>query len=447
MNVTRRDAVRLAAFSALFAGTVGTAAACSSSSTGAASTSTSGPITLNLWTWTGAPGTAQVNALIKGYQQLHPNITVHNNELASDAFKTKAALSLNSGTEIDVLAVQPNLFAAQVQSHLLPLSAWQKYLPAGTLDKFTDLSLAQMKKLFTGGELYALPWGGSGSAVGFYNASLLQELGVSAPRTWAEMAALATKLKAQKPGVSVAVMPAGSTDGWFLDEFVLTLVGQSDPNFFDDVRYDNGQWNTPAYVAALTQLKQLYATGALDPNVLDLGYSDAEKLFYSGKAAILFNGSWESTDLSAAYRSANGIDIGDVGVMGVPTADGSAPSLRSFLDVTLGIPKSAKNPAAAADFIAYATAGDGVDLWADTLGELPLIKGWTPPTGALTSTAATQGVALLQQLIANPHSDRNNLSAFSSQVGVRIEAMLEGSSTPAQAASLMQSDLDSGKYS
>jgi raffinose/stachyose/melibiose transport system substrate-binding protein len=445
MNVTRRDAVKLAAFTALFAGS---AAACSSSSSSPASSgSTTGPVTLNLWTWTGAPGTAQVNALIKGYQELHANVTIKNTEVASDEFKTKAQLALNSGTDIDILAVQPNLFASQVQSRLLPVSSWEQHLPSGTLAKFTDLSLTQMKKLFTGGETYALPWGGSGSAVGFYNAGLLQEVGASVPTTWAEMATLAATLKAQKPGVSVAVMPAGSTDGWFLDEFVLTLVGQSDPNFFDNVRYSNGAWNTPSYVAALTELKGLYANGSLDPNVLDLGYTDAEKLFYSGKSAILFNGSWESSDLSAAYRQANGINIADVGVLGVPTSDGSAPSLRSFLDVTLGIPKACKNVAVAADFIAYATAGDGVSLWADQLGELPMVQGWTAPAGALTSTAATQGLALLQQLIANPHSDRNNLSAFSSQVGVRIQAMLAGSTSPAQAAQLMQSDLDSGKYS
>src|SRR4029077_781260 len=96
------------------------------------------------------------------------------------------------------------------------------------------------------------------------------------------------------PGSAVAVMPAGSTDGWFLDEFVLTLVGQSDPSFFDSVLYDNGKWDTPAYVTALTELKSLYATGALDKNVLDLGYTDATDLFYKGQSAILFTGTGDS---------------------------------------------------------------------------------------------------------------------------------------------------------
>jgi raffinose/stachyose/melibiose transport system substrate-binding protein len=241
-------------------------------------------------------------------------------------------------------------------------------------------------------------------------------------------------------------MPAGSTDGWFLDEFTLTLVGQSDPDFFDTVRYDNGKWDTPAYVAALTELKNLYATGALDKNVLDLGYTDATDLFYKGQSAILFNGSWESGDLSAAYRQANKINISNVGAMGVPTSDGSAPSLRSFLDITLGIPKTCKNVEVAADFIAYTTAGDGVPLWANSLGEIPALNGWSPASSALATPQAVQGYALLQDLIAHPHSDRNNLSAFSSQVGVRIESMLNNGVSPTATAAACQSDLDSGKY-
>ena len=449
MNVSRREALRLAAVSTLFAGGAGALAACSSSSSSPSATGSGsgGPVTLNLWTWTGAPGASQLAAVIAGYKKLHPNVTINNNQINNDDFKAKAQLALDSNQPIDILAVQPNLFASQVQSKLLPLSQWQHYLPAGTLSKYTPLSQSQLKKLFTGGETYAVPWAVSGSAAGFYNVALLEKGGLSeAPKTWDDMRTLADGLKSKAPGTAVAVMPAGSTDGWFLDEFTLTLVGQSDPNFFDTVRYDNGKWDTPAYVAALTELKNLYATGALDKNVLDLGYADATDLFYKGQAAILFNGTWESGDLSAAYRQANKISISNVGAMGVPTSDGSTPTLRSFLDITLGIPKTCKNVEVAADFIGYASAGDGVPLWADSLGEIPALNGWSPPSSALTTPQGVQGYALLQDLIAHPHSDRNNLSAFSSQVGVRIESMLNNGVSPSATAAACQADLDSGKY-
>ncbi|MEY9907294.1 raffinose/stachyose/melibiose transport system substrate-binding protein [Catenulispora sp. MAP12-49] len=444
MSVPRRTFAALAAVCVLsFATACGTGAGSSSSAPEAAPT---GPITLNLWTWTGAPGSDAMKRAIDAYTKLHPNVTIKNTEIAASDFKAKVPLALNGGQEIDVLAVQPNLFADQIKNQLRPLSSWENDMPAGTMAKFSPLTMAQDKKLYSDGQLYSVPFALSGSAVGYYNAALLKELGVQPPKTFADMAALAKVLKEKKPGVAVAVMPSGSTDSWFQDEFALTLAGQNDPNFFNNVRYNNGKWNTPAYVQALTSLQKIYADGGLDKNVVDVGYSDAETMFDSGKAAILFNGTWDSDLLSPAYRTANKIGLSDVGAMPVPAvSDPSTRSLRSFLDVTMGIPKSAKYPKEAADFIAFVSAGDGVNQWASNLGEIPAVQGWTAPDGTVSSDAEKSGLKTIQDLIANPHSDRNNLSAFSTQVGKHVLDVINGAD-PAKAAQAMQDDLDSGKY-
>jgi len=287
----------------------------------------------------------------------------------------------------------------------------------------------------------------SGSAVGYYNVSILNQLGVQPPQTWADVANIAKLLKAKMPGVAPVVMPGGTTDSWFQDEFILTLVGQSDPNFFNNVRYDKGKWDTPSYVAALTAYQNLYKTGALTKDVDDLGYTPAMTAFFSGKAAMVFNGSWESTMLSEAYRAANKINISNIGVIPVPAlGDPSTRSLRSFLDITMGIPKTAKHVKEAADFIAYISAGAGVNMWASTLGEIPAVTGWQVPAGTLGTPEEQAGFKTIEALIANPHSDRNNLSAFSSDVGTKAETLINGGD-PAKVAAQMQTDLDSGRYS
>lgn len=440
MHVSRRAITALAAGCALLS----VATACSGSG-GSGTDDAGGKVTLNLWTWTGAPGGPALRRALDSYQGLHPNVTVKVNEIAADDFKAKAPLALNGGQSIDVLAVQPNQFAQEVSSKLLPVTAWQKYLPAGTLDTYEPLALDQNKKLFSDGKLYSLPFGISGSAVGFYNAALLKEIGVQPPQTWADMANLAKVLKQKKPGVAVAALPAGS-DAWFQDEFVLTLVGQQDKDFFDNVRYGKGKWDTPSYVQALTDYQKIFADGGLDKNLLDVNLADSEKAFDSGKAAIMFNGSWDSTLLSADYRKANKIDVADVGVLPVPaTGDPSTRSLRSFLDVTMGIPKASSHPEEAADLIAYLTTGAGVNDWAKDLGLLPAVKGWQPPAGVLTSDAGKTGLQTIQRLLAEPHSDRNNMSAFSDEVGKKVEKVA-GGGNPSSAAKDMQKDLDSGKY-
>jgi raffinose/stachyose/melibiose transport system substrate-binding protein len=399
-----------------------------------------------MWTWAGAPGKAALTISINSYEKLHPNVKIVDTELASDAFKAKVPLALNSGKSIDILAVQPNLFASQVQSQLLPLSQWQGDLPPGTMSKFTALSLEQSKKLFTGGQVYSVPMAVSGSAVCYDNVDLLNSVGASVPKTWADMATLGKLLAQKKPGVATMVMPSGS-DSWFLDEFVLTLAGQQDANFFNNVRYNKGKWDTPSYVSALTAYQNFFKTGALSKNVTDLDYNDAMTAFYSGKAAIVCNGTWASSMLSESFRAANKINIKNIGVLPVPAiGDPSTRSLRSFLDVTMGIPKSSKNVKAAADFIGYLTAGDGVNGWASQLGEIPAVNGWQAPAGTMATPEEQAGFTEIENLIAHPHSDRNNLSAFSAAVGARILDVINGAD-PADTAKKMQDDLDSGKYS
>jgi raffinose/stachyose/melibiose transport system substrate-binding protein len=438
-----------AATSATAASSTAPAASTAASSAAPASkaaASTGPSITLNLETWSGAPGKDQMAKAIAGYEAIHPNIKIVDTDIASDDFKAKVPLALNSGQEIDVLAVQPNLFADQIKSNLLPVSDWQSDMPANTMSAFTPLSVQQNAKLYTDGKVYSIPFAVSGSAVGYYNVDILNKLGVQPPQTWADVANIAKLLKAKMPGVAPVVMPDGTTDSWFQDEFILTLVGQSDPTFFNNVRYNKGKWDTPSYVAALTEYQNLYKTGALTKDVDDLGYTPAMTAFFAGKAAMVFNGSWESTMLSESYRAANKINISNIGVIPVPAVtDPSQRSLRSFLDITMGIPKTSKHVAQAADFIAYISAGAGVNLWANTLGEIPAVNGWQVPAGVLGTPEEQAGFKTIQDLIANPHSDRNNLSAFSSDVGTKAETLVNGGS-PAKVAAQMQTDLDSGRY-
>ncbi|MEO3853826.1 extracellular solute-binding protein [Acrocarpospora sp. B8E8] len=445
MNINRRTFALLAA-----GGALALATACGGTpdpaASGPATEAATGPVTLNLWTWAGAPGGAAMQRAIDAYTKDHPNITIKNNEIAQQDFKAKVPLALNAGEQIDVLAVQPSLFAEQIKDQLLAVSAWEKDLPAGTMAKFQPLSLEQNKKLYSDGQLYSVPFGLSGSVVGFYNAALLKEIGVEPPQTFADMASLATVLKEKKPGVAVAVMPSGA-DSWFQDEFALTLVGQQDKDFFNNVRYNNGPWNTPSYVQGLTALQKIYQDGGLDKNLIDVDYAKAEETFATGKAAMIFNGTWDSVLLSPAYRAANKIALTDVGALPVPAvSDPATRSLRSFLDVTMGIPKTTKHPMEAADFIAYITTGAGVDQWAKELGLIPAIQDWAAPEGALDSDAEKAGLKTIQDLIANPHGDRNNLSAFSAEVGKGVLKVI-GGGDPAEAAQKMQDDLDSGKFS
>jgi ABC-type glycerol-3-phosphate transport system substrate-binding protein len=81
-------------------------------------------------------------------------------------------------------------------------------------------------------------------------------------------------------------MPA---DDWFQDEVALTVAGQIDPDFFNNVRYDEGNWDTPENRQALEDYAALYEDGTFDKATLDMDYGAA--MTTSTKASQL----WSST--------------------------------------------------------------------------------------------------------------------------------------------------------
>ena len=290
--------------------------------------------------------------MIEAFEEANPDITVKYTEIPQADYKTKVAQSLGAGEDIDVLGVQPSSWAAEIEDYLLPVADWPD--GAALVDKFQPSTIQQTERLFTDGELMSLPLYSTGSAVGVYNADILDELGVTPPTTWAEFKTLSDALEAQGDGILPAVMPG---DDWFQDEASLTVVGQIDPEFFNTVRYDEGAWNTPDYVEGLTDYKALYDSGTFDKATLDMDYGTAMTTFEEGKAAVAFNGSWETGRILS----------GNYGIIPFPAETADQASLRAFLDVLVGIPAKSTKQEAAAKFAEFISAGDGVDVWASAL--------------------------------------------------------------------------------
>lgn len=433
----------------LIAGTVAVAlSACGTSADEAgapdASFDSSGEISgeITVWTWDGAPGTEVMQNLAAAFEE-ETGVTVTLATPDRENYVAQSQLALNSGDPIDVLGIQPSLSAQDLATNMVPVSEYADQLQDG-LDGYNPAALEQMRTIYGEEEIYSVPFGSTGSAVCFYNKDILDEVGVEAPETWDDVAALAAALEAQKPGVLTLVAPS---DTWFQDELVLTMVEQEAPGFFNEVRYEDGAWNAPGYVDGLARYGELYEEGTLPRNALDLPYADAMNAFNTGQAAIVCNGSWEAAVLLQSFREENGIDIDAVGAIPVPADSPDDRTVRSFLDITWGVPTTSTNPAAAAAFISFATQGAGIDIWAGRLGFVPAATDWTLEESVFgDDEVAAEGYSTIQGLIEDPSSDRNNLSSFSGQVGTYVLEVAQGRMTAQDAADAAQEDLTSGLY-
>ncbi len=399
---------------------------------------------IDVWTWDGAPGADTMDALGAAFKK-QTGVVVNSKVVSRDDYTAQVQLALNSGETIDVLGVQPSQFATEVKNNLVPVSEYESKLADG-LEGFSTSSIEQIESVYEGDDIYSVPLGSTGSAVCFYNADILDEAGVQPPQTWDDVQKLTQALEAKRPGTLTLVKPSGA-DTWFEDEFVLTMAGQLDPSLYDEIRYGDGSWEAQGYVDALARYGELYEDGTLQRSALDLGYADAMAAFTSGKAAMACNGTWEAAMLLDSFRKANGIKASQVGAIPVPADDPDSRSLRSFLDITWGIPATAENAAAAAAFISFATQEEGVDLWADGLGFIPAAADWQLDSSVLgDDQVAAQGYATIQELVADPSSDRNNLSSLSLEVGKLVEEVAHGRMSAQDAAAEAQKAYESGLY-
>jgi len=398
-------------------------------------------VTIQYWTW--FPPLPTTERMIAAFEEQNPNIEVEINVLESTVYQDRLPLSLAGGEEIDLVAVQTSTMVNQIKDDLRPLAPLlEEYVGDDWSNQVNPKAIEQSQILADDGELYILPMGSLGSVVAYYNVEIFEEYGLEIPTTVDELQVLADTLAEQNPDILPVVFTGA---GWFQDEIVLTMIGQTSPSFYNDIRYGDGRWDDPVFTQALEQYRGMFESGIFSMDVLDLDYSRSLEIFYTGDAAILLQGTWEAGVLSEPFRNESGIELADVGLIPLPLIDpAGTPSIRSFIELGLAIPHNSDNPEEAMQLLEFIVLGDGVNEWGPALITVPSKLGYEFDTSLLTSDAAQAGYVTLVELVENPSSDRNNVP-FSPVVGDAIVEVLNGAN-PVEVAEQLQIEWESGRY-
>jgi len=283
-----------------------------------AAQSTSGPVTLNYWTW--YPDQKTTQTAIDGFEKANPSIKVNLRLYTSVDYQKDLPLALNGGSKLDVVGVQVSAMTNTVKSNLRPVSTYAKDLVPGWKTKLDPKLVKQTQAAASDNVLYDLPMGEVSSPFVFYNASLLKKYDIPVPTTADELAAASKKLEAA--GITQPVVEVG--DGWWQEEVLFGIIGQTDPTLSDKIFLGKASWNQPAIVKGLADYKSLFDSGAITTSTLSLTGSAPDAAFDTGKAAFLVGGAWESSILSASYRKANDITLSDVGATSFPIVERKA---------------------------------------------------------------------------------------------------------------------------
>lgn len=311
-----------------------------------------------------------MDQLIENFEAANPDITVKTTHFPYADYRTKVAAAIPAGEGPDVVQLFYGWLNDYVQAELIqPLPADQ--FP---VDKIEAEFFPMVQAMKRGDNYMALPTAVRSLAL-FYNKRLFEKAGIDGPPTTLEELVETAKKIAEKDGagnittVGITTGMTGQDHHWFREGLIRQFGGDPYTDNYKSVNY-----NSDAGRAALK-----YYTDLEDVHeVTKLGFMDeAQAAFKAGRAGMHIDGSFRI----GALNKVRGLQWG---VAELPAAaDGTKSNYSSYWVNAVTSKAQGEKYDAAVKFMAYVTSDEAMQIWLDTVGELP-----AKPSAALTETNA-----------------------------------------------------------
>lgn len=312
---------------------------------------------------------ARVNAmdtLIANFEKANPDITVKTTHFPYADYRTKVAAAIPAGEGPDVVQLFYGWLNDYVEAKLIqPLPA-SEFPPAKIEEEFFPM----VKAMKRGDNYMALPTAVRSLAL-FYNKRLFEKAGIENPPATLDEFVEAAKKITERDGagnittVGITTGMTGQDHHWFREGLVRQFGGDPYTDTYTKVNY-----NTDAGLAAL----QFYTDLEDKHGVTKLGFMDeAQAAFKAGRAGMHIDGSFRI----GALNKVRGLKWGVAELPAGP--DGTKANYSSYWVNAITTKADKEKYDAAVKFMAYITSDEAMQIWLDTVGELP-----AKPSAALT---------------------------------------------------------------
>lgn len=312
---------------------------------------------------------ARVNAmdtLIENFQAANPGITVKTNQFPYADYRTKVAAAIPAGEGPDVVQLFYGWLNDYVDAELIQPLPTDSF-PVDTIDEQFFPMVQAMKR---DGQYMALPTAVRSLAL-FYNERLFDKAGIEGPpETLDELVETAGKLTLRDGAGNLTQV--GLTSGmtaqdhhWWREVLVRQFGGQPYSEDLQSVAYDSeaGRKALEWYVA----LDQEH--GVTDSTFMD----EPQAAFKAGRAGMHIDGSFRI----GALNDTRGLKWGVAELPAGP--DGTRSNYSSYWVNAVTSKATDEKLDAALKFMSYITSDEAMQIWLETVGELP-----AKPSAALT---------------------------------------------------------------
>lgn len=307
--------------------------------------------------WTTGGEAAGLNALYKLYHQKYPNVKIINATVAGGAgSNAKAVLAsrMQGGDPPDSFQVHMGhelIDTWVVAGKMEPLDdlykeeGWEKVFPKGVL-----------KLLSYKGHYYSVPTNIHRANMLWYNKKIFADNGLQPPKTFDDFFKVADALKAK----GITPLALGDSGIWASKHlFETVLLGELGPDGYKGLWTGKTDWNGEGVKKSLEIFKKMLTYANSDHAALS--WDQANELVLDGKAAMTIMGDWVDADNLAKKK------YGVEGWVASPNTDGVYDALSD----TFGLPKGAKHPVNARNWLRLIGSREGQDAFNPLKGSIP----------------------------------------------------------------------------
>jgi len=361
------------------------------------------------WGWT--PDATNAAKLIAEFNKEYPDIKVTFVSKPIDSYDSVLGPAITSSQGPDVFNVAPgsaNGGVVTFEAGAVDLtSAVQGALGDGWKDK---LAPAGVEGLSVGDKLVGLSAGAVYSGNLWINKDMFDELGLEPPTDMDSWKSVCSALEAAGHGCFVQGAGQWAFD---MDTFEAIMENVS-PGAYVKASKGELEYSDPAFTQGMEIWKSLFDEGIMQDGAIGLQqYPDANNAFMSGQYGMVMMGSWYTQyavkdSMVAAMEAAGVGSPTPITIAPIPFPDlaGTGKTGSMFGDADYGLAVSAKSgqQAAATTFALWLTTSEaGQQAVANTLNDIPALKGVTPDWDSID--------------LVNPESQKDLLQTYTEQAG------------------------------
>ncbi|MBB6672259.1 ABC transporter substrate-binding protein [Cohnella nanjingensis] len=246
---------------------------------------------VELKVWTDNPSYKEGwDAVGKAFTEQNPGITVAFTHYPSDQYTTVLRTAIQGGTAPDLF--RTNGFNA--------LGQYVDMNAALELDGKVDTSAFDpsfMAASIINGKVYATPGFSKDVLAVYYNKDIFDKNGISIPKSYDEFLAACEKLKAAGT-IPVAYGGKDTVNNIFAAYTIAPSIVT--PQWYEDAMTGASSFKDSKFVKAVSIIKELADKGYYGKLFQGVSFDAAKLSFQQGKAAMIFDGSWDNSSIKTA---------------------------------------------------------------------------------------------------------------------------------------------------